>query len=94
MSSLAPSSCASTCGSSNAYAKGGRNAALLDNIIQCNGFAAREPAFKLFSKIATNILEHPTEIKYRKLNVEKGQRLRERRHELQLPGVGRACVNS
>lgn len=74
MASIAPSSCASTCGSgSNTYAKGGRCASLLDTIIQSNGFAAREPACKLFAKIAQNILEHPTEPKFRKLNVEKGQ---------------------
>ena len=64
-------SCATACSSANAYAKGGARSALLDTIIQSNSFPARDPAHKLFAKIAGNILANPTDPKFRKLNVQK-----------------------
>ncbi len=63
--------CQKACGGGNPYGKGGARAGFLDTIVSNNAFAAREPAHKLFSKIAGNILSNPSEEKYRKLNVAK-----------------------
>jgi hypothetical protein len=65
-------SCQTACSSaSNPYAKGGARGSFVDTVINENSWAAREPAHRLFSKIAANILNAPLEPKYRKLNIEK-----------------------
>ena len=56
---------------SNPFVKGGRYGHLIENIIQSNAWPARESALKLYTKICQNILNNPTEPKFRKINVEK-----------------------
>lgn len=63
--------CQKACAGGNAYAKGGARGSLMDTIIFDNSWAAREPAHRLFAKIAGNILAQPAEAKFRKLNLAK-----------------------
>lgn len=78
MASIAPSPSPSPVGASfalpsgpNPYAKGGQLFHLVDRVVQYNQWEARLAAHRLYSKIAGNVISHPADAKYRKLNISK-----------------------
>ena len=71
-STAAGGGCTKPCATTNnAFSKGGSQGHLIENIIQGNSWIAREPALKLYTKIARNILDQPLEPKFRKINIAK-----------------------
>lgn len=76
MAAIGPSTggggCAQACSTAtNPFVKGQSQGHLVDAIIQGNTWMARESALKLYTKIATNILQAPLEAKYRRINIER-----------------------
>jgi len=57
--------------SSNPFSRGGAHAHFVDHVIASNSWQARESALQLYTKIVSNILNHPDEAKYRRMNAAK-----------------------